>query len=263
MKKNTDSIKLQSNSKRSRVKVDLANLPKDSCLRKKIYDYHPSDRDQIRRAYLQIGACQPFKHDFPKKEIGKTMRCFNPVWFKEYKWLEYSVLKDAVYCLYCYLFKPDIGNQARGDAFVIEGFSNWKKKEKIEGHVGAHSSAYNQARRKCEDLLNQKQSIITFFDKQSDKQKTEYRTRLNASVDCIRFLQQQGLAFRGHDESKGSSNQGNFRELLRFLAKHNEEIDKVVLENALENHQMTAPDIQKEIAHAAASETIDAILKDL
>ena len=71
------------------------------------------------------------------------------------------------------------------------------------------------------------------------------------------------LAFRGHDESKGLSNQGNFRELLRFLAKHNEEIDKVVLENAPENHQMTAQDIQKEIAHATASETIDAILKDL
>jgi hypothetical protein len=68
---------------------------------------------------------------------------------------------------------------------------------------------------------------------------------LNTSVDCIRFLQQQGLAFRGHDESKNSSNQGNFHELLQFLSKHSEEIDKVVLENAPGNHQMTAPDIQK------------------
>jgi len=112
-------------------------------------------------------------------------------------------------------------------------------------------------------LLNQKQSIITFFDKQSDQQKMKYRTRLNASVDCIRILHQQGLAFRGHDESKNSSNQGNFRELLKFLAKHSEEIDKVVLENAHANHQMTATDIQKKIANAAASETLDAILKDL
>jgi hypothetical protein len=104
---------------------------------------------------------------------------------------------------------------------------------------------------------------MTYFDKQSDKQKTKYRTRLNASVDYIRFLQQQRLAFRDHDKSKGSSNQENFRELLRFFAKRNEEIDKVVLENAPENHQRTALDIQKEIAHAAASETIDVILKDL
>jgi hypothetical protein len=62
-----------------------------------------------------------------------------------------------------------------------------------------------------------------------------YKTHLNTSIDCVRFLQ-QGLAFCGHDESKGSSNQENFLELLRFLAKHNEEIDKVVLGNALENH---------------------------
>ena len=54
-------------------------------------------------------------------------------------------------------------------------------------------------------------------------------------MDCICFLQQQGLAFPGHDESKDSNNQGNFLELLWFLAKHNEEIDKVVIENAPEN----------------------------
>jgi hypothetical protein len=122
---------------------------------------------------------------------------FNPAWFKEYKWLEYSILKDTTYCLYCYLFKPDIGKQARGYSFVIEGFSNWKKKEKIEGHGGAYNSTHNQARRKCEALLNHKQSIITSFDKQSDQQKIVYKTRLNVSVDCVLFLQQQGLAFRG------------------------------------------------------------------
>jgi hypothetical protein len=37
----------------------------------------------------------------------------------------------------------------------------------------------------------------------------------------------------------------------------------VVLENASENHQMTAPDIQKEIANTTASETLYVILKDL
>ena len=177
--------------------------------------------------------------------------------------MEYSIEKDAAYCLYCYIFKPDFENQAGGDSFVTEGFSNWKKKERIEIHVGAHNSAHNQARQRCEALLNHAQSIITFFDEQSDQQKMIYRTRLNASIDCVRFLQQQGLAFRGHDESKGLSNQGNFLELLRFLAKHNEEIDKVVLDNAHENHQMIAPHIQRDIANAAASETPDAILKDL
>jgi hypothetical protein len=76
--------------------------------------------------------------------------------------------------------------------------------------VGAHNSAHDQTWRKCKALLNHKQSIITFFDKQSDQQKIVYKTRLNASIDCIHFLQQHGLAFHGHDESKGSSNQRIF-----------------------------------------------------
>jgi hypothetical protein len=46
MKKNNDSIELESNSKRSRFEVNLANLPEDPNLRKKKKcDYHPSDRN--------------------------------------------------------------------------------------------------------------------------------------------------------------------------------------------------------------------------
>ncbi|XP_075645820.1 uncharacterized protein LOC142616986 [Castanea sativa] len=151
-----------------------------------------------------------------------------------------------------------------GDSFVIEEFKNWKKREeKLQNHVGNHNSTHNIAQRKCEALLNQRQSIQTVINKQSDVKKREYRTRLNALVDCICFLQWQGLAFHGHDESKDSNNQGNFLELLQFLAKHNEEIDKAILENAPENHQMTSPDIQKEIANVATVETINAIIKDI
>ena len=118
-----------------------------------------------------------------------------------------------------------------------------EKKEKLHNHVGDYNYAHNIAQRKCEALLNHRQSIQTIINKQLDVEKREYRTRLNALVDCIFFLQRQGLAFCGHDESKDSNNQGDFLELLRFLAKHNEEIDKAVLENAPKNHQMTYPDI--------------------
>jgi hypothetical protein len=122
---NNDSIKLQSNSKRARIEVDLTNLPTDPCLRKKISDYHPSDRDKIRRAYLQKRNCQPFEHNFPQTQFEKTWRCLNPAWFEEYSdWLEYNIIKDAAYCLFCYLFRLDTGNQAGGDSFVTKGFKN-------------------------------------------------------------------------------------------------------------------------------------------
>ena len=89
--------------------------------------FHPSDWDEIRRYYLQKKKkpCQPYEHDFPQTKIGGLMRWFNPKWFKEYgSWLEYSIEKDAAYCLYCYLFRQDVGMQSGGDSFVTKGFNS-------------------------------------------------------------------------------------------------------------------------------------------
>ena len=115
----------------------------------------------------------------------------------------------------------------------------------------------------CEALMNQNQHLETFFKRQSDKARSEYRSRLNTSVDCVRFLLRQGLAFRGDDESENSSNQGNFLELLQFLSDHNDDIKAVTLKNAPENLKLTSPDIQKDIVSAAAIETVNVIMKDI
>ncbi|KAI0516273.1 hypothetical protein KFK09_008945 [Dendrobium nobile] len=68
------------------------------------------------------------------------------------------------------------------DAFNKNGFSNWKKSNRFELHVGSHNSAHNIARRNCEDLMNQSQHIGFMFKKQTDYATTAYRTRLNASL---------------------------------------------------------------------------------
>ncbi|KAG4108988.1 hypothetical protein GLYMA_U031215v4 [Glycine max] len=204
-----------------RIEINLEDFPLDLGKRIKISVYHPNDRDKIRRAYLQRGPCQPTQHNFPQRKIGKSLRRFCPSWFNEFgNWLEYSIEKDVAFCLCCYLFRHDFGKQSGGDTFVIEGFTNWNKKERLSSHVGA-------------------------------------------SIDCIHFLLKQGLAFRGHDESTNSANQGNFLELLRFLVEHNESINHVVLENASENHQLIAPKIQKDIVNAAALETTNVIITNL
>lgn len=76
---------------------------------------------------------------------------------------------------------------------------------------------------------------------------------MGASIDCVRLLR-QGLALRGHDEFDESANQGNFLELLKFLADHNKEIDAVVGKNAPRNLKVTSPDIQHDIINASAVE---------
>ena len=96
----------------------------------------------------------------------------------------------------------------------MKGFKLWNQKEKSLSHVRGVNSAHNQAVKKSEDLIKEKQHIQSVLAKQSNQDKIEYQVQLNEIVDSIRFLLCRGLAFHGHDESQGSSDKGNFLELL-------------------------------------------------
>ena len=82
-----------------------------------------------------------------------------------------------------------------------------KKKQLNQKHS---FSTHNQALKKCETFLNQKQHIETIMSKQSNQFRSEDRIHLNASIDCVRFLLRQGIAFRGHDEFENSSSKKTF-----------------------------------------------------
>ena len=142
--------------------------------------------------------------------------------------MEYSIDNDAVFCLYCYLFGQDVGKQRGEETFVTKGLKLWNQKEKLSPYAGGVNSAHNQAVKKSEYLMKEKQHIQSVLVKQSNQDKIKYRVQLNAIVDCIRFLLCRGLAFCGHDESQGSSDKGNFLKLLQFLAYHNESINEVL-----------------------------------
>ena len=102
--------------------------------------------------------------------------------------MEYSIDKDAVYCLYCYLFGQYVGKQGGSETFVTKGFKLWNLKEKLNSHVGGVNSAHNQAVKKSKDLMKENQHIQSVLVKQSNKDKQDYWVQLNAIVDCIRFF---------------------------------------------------------------------------
>ncbi|KAJ4755524.1 zinc finger MYM-type-like protein [Rhynchospora pubera] len=254
----------ESSHKRKRLDSNSNfEVPPDPGLRPPISNYDPNDHDFVRRQYLQAGPRQPMLQDFPQTLFGDKQRRFNKAWYSQYPyWLEYSIQKDAAYCLCCYLFKPE-NREGGGDAFTSTGFKNWKNKKSLDEHVGGLNSAHNLAMKKCQDLMKQNQHIQTVLERESKRSKNAYRLRLTATVDCIRWLLRQGLAFRGHDESKKSLNRGNFLELLQFLADHNAQIEGVVLENAPGKMMLIAPPIQKDIIKAAAIETTNKIMEEL
>ncbi|XP_057744934.1 uncharacterized protein LOC130962784 [Arachis stenosperma] len=110
--------------------------------------------------------------------------------------------------------------------------------------------------------MRPKQHITTAIEKQSEQAKKNYQIHLTAIIDCIRFLLRQRLAFRGNDKTNDSVNQGNFLDLLSFLAQHNEEIG-CTFKNARGNLKLIAPSIQKDIVRAAARKTTKVIVDDL
>ncbi|CAN1148508.1 hypothetical protein LINPERHAP2_LOCUS16517 [Linum perenne] len=189
--------------------LDENSLEADPGLRQKISSFHPNVQDEVRRGYLQRGSCQPRNHTFPFTNICGRNRRFNPAWFDEFDWLEYSNQKNAAYCLKCYLFRNDNGKKGGGETFFGDGFTYWNKKDRLYMHVGKSvNSEHNIASRKCADLMKHAQSIGAAFCKQSNQMKKDYRIRLEASVDCITWLLHNGLALHGHDESESSTRKG-------------------------------------------------------
>ncbi|KAH1073882.1 hypothetical protein J1N35_026210 [Gossypium stocksii] len=94
------------------------------------------------------------------------------------------------------------------------------------------------------------------------KQISANRLRLKTSIDVVRWLSFQGCAFRGHDESSGSKNRGNFLELLSLLASYDEKVEDV-LKSAPQNASYTSSTIQKEILQIYASRVRNVIREEI
>ena len=251
--------------KRPRVEFSDNDIVGDPALRKPIEEYPISIRDEVRRRYLVKGPCQPYGHEFPSRKFGKISRCFRDAWFTKYELLEYSTSKDAAFCFWCYLFGGFKGGKHGGhDVFSKTGFTNWKKAiEKFNEHIGGVNSPHNDCRIQCFGFQNQRQSVSHMLSFQSQEIEIAYRTRLTAIVDVVRFLLEQGLAFRGNDESSTSLQRGNFLALLDWYSARCVEVANVVNLNAPGNNQLTSPMIQKQIVSACAAKTTEAIISEI
>jgi hypothetical protein len=132
-----------------------------------------------------------------------------------------------------------------GDAFVEEGFQNWNMKARFRKHAGAIDGAHSEAEEKYDMFRTSCTSICESRASNTTEFKARYLACLTLSLKCIRYLLDQGLVFRGHDEGNNSQDQVNFKELLAWLAGNFEEVNWVVLENAPLNYQMIDHKIQK------------------
>jgi hypothetical protein len=209
---------------------------------------------------MKWGPYQIRLKDYPLSGKGDHLRRFQETWLEIfYSWLEYSPSKDAAYCLPCYLFNKGPSGNSGSDAFITTGFRGWKRVRDGKNcaflkHIGKDPrSAHNNAMEAYQDLLNKEAHIENVFQKQSSRQRKRNRLCLKASIETVRWLTLQACAFRGHNESSKSKNRGNFLELVKLLASYNDEVAKVVLDNAPKNAKYTSHKIQKKLLEIIAS----------
>ena len=60
-----------------RSQFDSSAIQSDPAERKPISHYHPNEHDEVRRAYIQKGPCQPRNHAFPQRLMSGNYRRFN------------------------------------------------------------------------------------------------------------------------------------------------------------------------------------------
>ena len=132
--------------------------------RKQINEYAPDIQDQVRRAYILKGPMQPDLSNFPRTQFGSVKRAFSKSWYKNYTWLEYSEIKDAAYCFYCFLFKqPGRAEHFGFEVFTKSGYRDWKHASQgLKGHVGSHNSLHNSCVKHYNDYKNQRQAKAKF-----------------------------------------------------------------------------------------------------
>ncbi|XP_042400919.1 uncharacterized protein LOC121990940 [Zingiber officinale] len=205
--------------------VDLDSLERDPRLRRQIWEYHPNQRDEIRRVYLNLKAYQPILQEYPLNKILSTLEDFSQ--------LGYLNLTT----------------------FTVDGFDKWKKIRNGKacaflGHMGKDnvSSPHRNAEKACEDLMNQTQHISRRFDNFNDEQVATNRLRLKAHIHVVLLLALQGIPFRGHAEKSSSFYHGNFLEFLDVLTMYNDELSKAIVKSP-KNAKYTSHNIQKQILH--------------
>ncbi|KAK1410977.1 hypothetical protein QVD17_37520 [Tagetes erecta] len=245
------------------TKIDLNDLPSDPVDRPPIDSYHPNQIDEIRRAYLVKGPFQPISHNFESKEVYGKNRRFVKDWLVEFPWMEYSTKADKAYCLPCYLFKQNVGNQGGGGTWSTKGFCDWTKKGAIREHVGGVRSLHYKAVQKCDDLMKPKQSIHEAFNKLSKEEMVANRARLSGSVQSVRFCLENTCPFRAHDESENSRSPGMFLAVLKLISANNPDVGKYTLGNAKKNNKLTSPTTQKEIIECFAKEVTKIICEEI
>ena len=138
---------------------------------------------------------------FPTSKFGEKFRSFNPDWYMNHNWLEYSVNRDAAFCFPCRWFssrlnRPDV-------PFTKIGFRDWKHATGQNGRLIEHrkSMAHVEAVHTWEEYklnLQRGTTINQSLDKIGMNLIKENRHYIKTISEIILLCARQDIALKGH-----------------------------------------------------------------
>ncbi|KAL4112340.1 hypothetical protein QTP88_016149 [Uroleucon formosanum] len=225
---------------------------------------------------IALGPHQPKLTRYPiNLNINKCKQhSFSSKWYNEYPLIEYSILKDSVYCFVCSLFPHGPDKLYSNAAWITTGVNQWhkmkscgaKKLGKLEQHFSSTShiaclSDYYQFMTKSNhiDIIlnrhNRKEAI------QLEQEKDFNKNIVIMLFDIARTLARQGLAFRGDGDESGD----NFMQLVKLLSRHNPLMDRWIKETSKRSYKVhyLGPRSQNEFIELLANETRKIIVNEV
>ncbi|CAI6358861.1 unnamed protein product [Macrosiphum euphorbiae] len=218
---------------------------------------------------LLTGPSRPVLKSYPKTKYKHQNRSFNAAYYNSFVWLEYSIANDALFCFACRNFATS-SNKNNEDIFTKAGFKHWKKlsgsrgankgsKSKLELHEATIHHITCMEKWMAHKETEKTGTVLTQISSQHKLLIESNRMYIRTLSEVTLFLCRQGLAFRGHDESIDSLNQGNFKETCNLLAKFYPEFAQKYKEKT--NH--TSHGIQNELISICANILRETIIKEV
>jgi len=160
---------------------------------------------------------------------GSRARSFVSTWYQGNTWMEYSQIKNQVFCFECRHFPSPRSTTGKDNeaTYTAIGFSNWKKAQYTDGGFSSHILSTDQLKAmdswtKYKEM--QASGSGSVMQMQSDvykKQIEENRYYIKTIAEVLLVTATQNIAQRGHTETNMSdSNPGNFLKFLHLVAKH-------------------------------------------
>ena len=153
----------------------------------------------------------------------------------------------------------------RHGAWSHEGFANLScltksagKHQATAGHLQATVTRKTFGHARVDLQLNEQARMATELHNEKVKKN---RQILMTLIDSVIFLGKQELPFRGHDESRESTNKGNYVELLQFVAERDKDFHYHLSTNKV--FTGTSGKIQNDLITAIADVLVNEIKEEI